>query len=217
MIDVVRYPWHDVTRIACAQELVGWIRRKIVHGVMVAFPCTTWSRARWPALRTSEYLLGKPHLNESERAQVELGNKTFGFTCRIVKAAISSLTPCLCENPVASMAWSALPMKDLVLQGVAMNTDFCQYGARWRKRTKLVGWNMVSQHGGLDHLCSAGVVCSLSGLPHVVLRGKQGIVNWTKISQAYPTRLARLLAAWLLRSVDVKEYRRLLKACGPDH
>ena len=182
------------------------------------FPCTTWSRARWPPLRTSSHLQGLPSLNENEKSQVDIGNCTYQFACKVVAAAIRSKVPCVCENPQRSMAWMAPPMSELMMVAIVLDTDMCQYRARWKKRTKLCGWNMVSQHAGLDLKCSGRGECSLTGKQHIVLTGTVNGVARTRLAQAYPPALARKLAEWLYRSQELKVYNRLVKSCcGPDH
>ena len=78
----------------------------------------------------------------------------------------------------------------------AVFTDFCQYGCRWRKRTKLLCGNLDAQDvARLEKLCTGRGLCSRTHLPHLQLTGSnhQGI-PWTRIAQPYPTGLCRDLA-----------------------
>ena len=213
-IDAARCEWHDVCRPACAREIVRWIRLRKVAGAMCAFPCTTWSRARHPPLRTSSCLFGKPNLQEKEKVQVQIGNQTFLFTGRVVKAANAVWMPIVCENPVGSMAWIASPMAELrALASKEASTDMCQFACRWRKRTRLVGWQVSRPPADLFKLCSSGAVCSATGRPHLVLRGTMpgtGIA-YTRIAQAYPTQLATKLALWISQSSDHRDLIMLQK------
>ena len=102
-----------------------------LSGIMCAFPCTTWSRARHPPLRTNAFLFGKPGMRDHEEEQVRIGNLTSALASRMVKAAIAVRIPIVCENPVASMAWRASPMSELRVQaGMEASTDLCKFSCR---------------------------------------------------------------------------------------
>eukprot|EP00959_Pyramimonas_sp_CCMP1952_P272081 5688894-Pyramimonas_sp.AAC.1 len=59
----------------------------------------------------------------------------------------------------------------------------CQFGARWRKATRIVGWRVSGLDGVAKRCCGRGGLCSKSGKYHVVLSGAApGGRKWTSIA-----------------------------------
>ena len=88
---------------------------------------------------------------------------------------------------------------------------YCAYGARWLKPTRL---RISGLHGpqALQQKCfrrvsSDGWVCGHSGLPHVVLQGRdpQGL-PWTARANAYPRELAVKLADKMVEAAHMKRF-----------
>ena len=221
-IDTCRFPWHDVTRRVVRQEIVRWIRCHKVCGVMTAFPCTSWSRARWPPLRTTLQLAGVDGLNEKEQKQVADGDATLRFATAVVRACLAADVPCICENPAAGMAWLEPSMQKLRVRASSDTTcDLCQFSAPWRKRTRLVAWCCGAPPAQFTALCQGRHgLCSRTDKPHLVLRGKCPSTGQdrTKIAQAYPVTFARAIAKWFC---DGRERLRLSRlnfaSSGPVH
>ena len=81
--------------------------------------------------------------------------------------------------------------------------DYCQFGRAFRKRTKVVLWNISRCHNRAM-LCKAQkengiMVCSQTGLPHEELSGAaKGGGFRTRRGEEYPVEFAQLLASLLL-------------------
>ena len=182
---------------------------------MIAFPCTSWSRARWPPLRTTLQLSGVDGLGDKEKQQIKDGNATLMFAIAVVKACLAAHVPCVCENPASSMAWLEPSMQRLKVRCSSDTTvDLCQCGAAWRKRTRLVAWNCMLPPQSLQALCHGlKGICDRTGRPHLILRGKDPCTgaDRTKIAQAYPVQFAKEVAKWICLGKDKLELVRLTK------
>ena len=200
----------DLTDKRVLKTLQSWIQQGIVSAMHFAFPCTTWSHARRPALRRQNSLRGRDDLSAADRAKVQVGNATVDATIYLVKLCIQYGLPATVENPSTSMAWQlpffAAERRSGRCQDIM--TDFCQHGARWRKRTRFLAWNLPTAPPLMCRLCSGRGVCSRTSLPHIMLRGcvPGPSLPWTLRAQPYPAELARTLAGWLVRGADRLSY-----------
>ena len=145
-----------------------------------------------------------PNLSIKDQQRIDDGNATMLQTCSIIRACIRNDVPCILENPSTSMMWAAPPLQKLMKNRFCSQTlcDMCQFGARWRKRTKLVGWHIESFHR-LSHLCAGKKsICSRTHKPHIILQGYQKGSNilWTALAQVYPCQFGSALADTLIES-----------------
>jgi hypothetical protein len=148
--DIKHGPHFDLTRRVAHDRILGWLKSGVVAAVFLATQCTSWSRARrgptgssWAAIRSSQHILGMPNLNADNTQKIKLGNLQMTLTASIIRTCIRLGTPCMLENPVSSMMWRAPPIAHVGLAKscCSHNFDQCQFGARWRKRTKLLSWH----------------------------------------------------------------------------
>ena len=130
------------------------------------------------------------------------------------------VVPAFLENPAGSMLWLAPPIASVCVADAKCThrnsiTDFCQHGARWRKRTRIASWNAVDCPGLNVTCCGHGGICSLSGKFHVVLKGADPISKqlWTHIAQPYPMRFAACAAKLMIDSADNIKNNRLHMLC----
>lgn len=212
-IDICDDPRFDVLDPAVVAVIVGWIKSKCVLGVWLATPCTSWSRARhgpvnsnWGPIRSNQFIYGFKNLSDTDLTKVTIGNKTMRFTAHIISNCIHFKTPCFLENPATSMLWRAPPIVKCCshVSSKFFICDFCQYGARWRKRTKIQGW-FVQDHTSLTHLCQGRKgICSRSLLHHIVLSGQDPVSKqlWTHLAQPYPKGFACAAANALIESYE---------------
>jgi len=87
--------------------------------------------------------------------------------------------------------------------------DQCRYGAKWRKRTRMICGNCdeyTSERLSLRCTGKRGF-CSHNGRKHLRLEGvsPQGVA-WTSIAQAYPPRLCHAVAAVLTDNARASIY-----------
>ena len=71
--------------------------------------------------------------------------------------------------------------------------DFCMFGERWRKRTKLVGTLPGLQT--VEAICRGRGLCAKTGLAHFKLEGRdESGTFYTKRAEPYPYKLCHELA-----------------------
>jgi hypothetical protein len=204
---------YDLTRPDVVRLIEGWISSHAVSAVWMGTPCTSWSRARhgppgssWCAIRSNSHILGLPNLRENDKTKIRQGNLTMAVSTRFIRACIKHGVPCFLENPAHSMMWLAPQMQRVTRHPSHTSniTDFCQHGARWRKRTRVSAWNAVDNHR-LSATCSGKKgFCSYTGKHHIILSGtdKQSGKLWTQLAQPYPTAFAGRSADWIIDSVN---------------
>jgi len=118
------------------------------------------------------------------------------------------------ENPAGSMLWTVPNVAKLCQHRASTQVvlDYCQFGAVFRKRTRLQGWHL----GGLSelrHLCTGrGGLCSRTCRPHQILEG----AKMTKTAAAYPPQFALQAAHVLFSSVNNSSVERMWKIIHPD-
>ena len=131
----------DLTDPPVLQLVGGWIPSGVIRGLIAGFPCTSWSHARWPAVRSIDYFFGLSDLPAHAQQLVENGNATLNSTLTIIDKCCLAGVPIIVENPVNSPAWTVPRMRTLAsLASQVCHVDYCGYGARWRERTKFICW-----------------------------------------------------------------------------
>ena len=163
--------------------------RRILDGhydyVHLGPPCSSFSVARTPPIRTSSFIHGLPQLSPKDKQKVKEGNSLCYYCCRCLEAARSVGIPASLEQPWSSHMWRMPCMKRVQQRREATRrrTDFCFWGTAWQKRTGL-----LFIHVDPNELAGTCPGCE----SHVVLRGQgPGGVPWTRIAQPYPFRLCR--------------------------
>ena len=198
------------------QVLVGCFFAGIALGVFGGFPCTTWSNARRPRLRSKDHIYGFPELSPADASLAKQGNATLAATRGRVHKCIQLRIPVVLENPHSSLAWHE-PLMTKLMQDSSCRVhvlDQCLFGAKWRKHTRLVSWNAV-ENTLLDNMCGRSSICSRTGLEHIRLRGYAGGgVSNAMLAQSYPSQLTAAIAKWLVNSVDTLHMEHLCQLAG---
>jgi len=207
-IDIRHGEQHDLSKRPLQQAIRGWIAAGWVQAVHMGVICSSWSRARCapggpPPLRSAEHLMGLPVgllRHESETWKINLGNNTMKFCVSVAWTCLIHMIPFTIENPSTSMIWITKSMQALTRRRAVrvIDTDFCQWGMPWQKRTRFLG--AFCDLSGLAKRCAKhNGLCSRSKAPHQKLQGvnADGIFR-TKIAEPYPRRLAKQLAWCLL-------------------
>lgn len=209
-------PRYDLTDNSILKLIEGWIRGGCISSIWLGTPYATWSRARrgpknyaWGPLRSSEHIYGFPDLPEPQRAKVRVGNSTMKATARIIRCAVSCGVPVFLENPVSSMLWNSPPINRLskLRSCRCFVTDFCQHGARWRKRTKVLSWHSQPSPQLEVKCCGRNGVCSLTHKHHIILSGSDPVSKqlWTHLAQPYPARFSHAAASAMIDSAVARE------------
>lgn len=160
----------------------------------------------WGPLRTSKQLWGIPGLSDRDKHKIQQGNATMRFTCYVIDLCIKFRIPCFLENPHSSMMWLVPRLSRFSNFQCSSRfvTDFCQHGARWRKRTRVQAW-FGQDHPDLNkRCCGHRGICSAAGKPHIVLKGQDPVSKqlWTHLAQPYPTKFSFASARALQQATE---------------
>eukprot|EP00438_Fugacium_kawagutii_P035173 Skav225824 [mRNA] locus=scaffold2516:13617:14189:- [translate_table: standard] len=164
-------------------------------------PCTSWSRARRhdgkgpPPLRSDLVLWGLPDLSSKDQARVRAGNNHLRFSISVFKLCISMGIAVTLENPATSRLWLVPLVKRLLRSSRVrkLQTDYCQDGKPWRKRTSLL-FSGVDLQPAVRVCSSIDGICSRSHRKHVQLCGSIHGKFLTLSAQPYPAALCRRVA-----------------------
>ena len=141
-LDIALGVWGDLKNKFVLQVLRGWITSGRIAGVWLAFPCTTFSLARHPALRSSAEPRGMKCWRTfvREQALIEQGNRTMDAAVDLANCCLHSGVPAALENPIGSYAWKCHGLQKLCRHRCVRScrVDFCRFGCRWRKRMLIV-------------------------------------------------------------------------------
>ena len=198
--DVAKGAQYDLGRRCVQALLLEWARDDLIEGMWVAFPCTTFSCARKPALRTMAFLKGLPaQLAKSKEArQIKAGERTLSTALWLAALTIRFSIAAIFENPHSSLAWhdprwARIRRHDSTSERVL---DYCRFGCTYRKRTRFMCVN-ISHACQLDRRCRGRRGVCENGKPHQHLAGK-----FTSAAQQYPTSLASLMVRLMRASID---------------
>jgi hypothetical protein len=186
----------DLTRPMVRHRIKQDVRNGLVLAAMLAPPCSSFSpaRDRTSVIRTKECPWGIPShlLNAKDQIKVQIGNDCVQAAIELAVYFHKHKLPWILENPHASKMWFLAPLIDLMndpdVQIVV--SDFCQFGTKWRKRTRFLCGNIdYNDLHRVRHMCLGKEVCNVTGKPHFHLTGSQHGIPWTRIAQPYPPRL----------------------------
>ena len=204
----------DLTDSKVLMKIREDIAALLILGAMLAPPCSSFSpaRDRTMVVRTRDYPWGLPNLPDHELQKVIVGNKCIKCALLIIKWLDSKKLPWVIENPHSSKIWFLPPLQRLqkARHTEVVVTDFCCYGTRWRKRTRLLCGNIdEADLMRLRRMCRGPPgICERTGLPHFHLTGsnRHG-VPWTTVAQPYPVKLCHQLAFSLTAHLQVVEHK----------
>ena len=166
-------------------------------GIWAAPPCSSYSIARRPALRSTEYPLGLPTLNERDQLRVDAANWVTKCATLLLSLASRLGIPWVMENPQSSLIWKVPAVQQLSRRAHCEDTLLhqCQFGTPHKKNTILKSAGMVAMWKLERRCCPVLGLCSFSDQPHVHLSGKVHNVCRTAHAAAYPKGMAEQLAA----------------------
>ena len=196
---------HDLTRPVVLRKIQYDIKKGLIIAAMLAPPCSSFSpaRDRTRVIRSRAFPWGIAGVPPHEVEKLEVGNACILAALKIIKTLDRHGVPWVLENPHSSKMWYLPPLVDFQnsCHTTTIVTDFCQWGTRWRKRTRLLAGNINPiDLERLQKICrgSRGL-CSRTGCQHFQLTGSNSHgVPWTRVAQPYPARLCHSLAHSLL-------------------
>ena len=168
--------------------------QRLVLAAMLAPPDSSFSAARdrHSVLRTQHLL------SSADQLRVESGNKCVATVLKIILWLDQRHIPWILENPSSSKCWYLPDLQQLMHAPhcVTVLTDSCQFGTKWRKRSRLLCGHLDSQDvARLERLCAGRGLSSQTRSKHFQLTGSnhQGI-PWTRIAEPYAKGLCQQLA-----------------------
>ena len=219
-MDLARDPAEDLTRRDVLRLIKAWLRSKLIGGVWLAPPCSSWSSARRGApgtrggpLRSRQHVWGLPNVEADAQPMLAVGNATAAATLQIINLCVKLHIPVAVENPTTSLLWQVPALLRLSRHHSCHRhvSDFCQYGTPWRKRTTVLSWYTDGE--GLQLRCrSTKGVCDRTGLQHVRLTGSDKAGPLTRQAQPYPPLWAADGAKLVTRAIDLHDYHKLCQA-----
>ena len=178
-LDVANSPLEDLCNRVVFDVIRGWLSSGAVLGVWLGTPCTTWCFAHnAPVVRLRSHIFGKPRLIARHHETAAFGNYTMLFSARVIALCIRLGVPCFLENPHSSMLFKAPAIAELLGDTCCQSfvSDYCQYGARWRRTTRVCTWLSTSEAPSRRCCGSGGQPCPRSQQKHIRLsdRSAQG-------------------------------------------
>ena len=211
-------PAEDVLRPRVSKMIFEKVRRRVLAGLFLGMPCSTWSMARrgpldwrerlakgercWPGPLRGDFgkkLWGLPGMTPGDQLKVRTANNILRWCLKILHACRKFGVPAALENPLTSRVWKVPGMMLFCqLPGVkCVDLDACQFGSSSKKPTRIV--YVHCDLSGLNKRCRlVEGKCSASGCPHVSLEGCVDKQFRTAGAAAYEWPLAEALA-WGLK------------------
>ena len=191
-------------------------------------PCCSWSRTwhgppgtSWRRLRNPSHLWGLPNLDARAQRDCAKGNAQLKQCLSLVRACRRVRVPVALGSPSSSWMWQVPPLARLLRRPDShmCTLDFCAFGTRWRKRTRVQVWGSSFRVRLLGPCQGRSGMCSFSGKKkHIVLSGRDPSSGklWTGVAEPYLVRFCQLFARALEQAIESLRLRRLrqLINCG---
>ena len=193
---------HDLGQRKVYDKFRSDLSSKRVLGVCLAPPCSSFSVAhdRGTPIISKLHPWGLPNLENYWQERINIGNVAAKQSLKLCRLCIKYSVPFVLEHPVSSRIWATPEVKKLLDSGCFdCVADQCQYGARWRKRTRFLCYN-IEDSERLTLRCYGKGVCSKTGKPHFGLEGG----HRTKLADRYPPKLCHNIAHVLCEAVAHK-------------
>ena len=175
----------DLLDTCLQQKVLRLIDLKAIRVLGSAIICSSFSKAVTPCVRTKRFPRGVPWMRITMKTKVKQGNIHSDFNATLIERAALHGVFFWLENPDGSYLWAQKGFEKFRDPGSqhVFRGDFCQYGTRWRKRTRVAT--------NVPHLMGLRKMCDNSH-NHQPLRGysQQHRTSWTKVAEPYPRGFA---------------------------
>ena len=180
----------DLDKVSLRRKIHRLCELGAFSGWGAAPVCASFSVAVTPPVRSREHPYGKPNLTANMEKKVHLGNSSAKWLLSLVVLSLKIGLWFWIENP--DLSWFfRLPEWIRLLETFSprigfWRLDFCRFGKKWRKRTKVLTNTLLS---GKLTLCTRDH-------DHIPLRGRSSYHrrSWTAVAQPYPDALCTNLA-----------------------
>ena len=196
--DILQGPDGDVLRKPVQSRIRRMLSSGSCLGLLAGVPCTSFSIAagRFRPLRSKTCPMGLPDLPERLQEKVVLGNELLRVSLSFFRYCKRYSVPFLWENPASSYQWRTAAAEEVRSwdHSTEVLTHYCGWGARWKKATRFMCFqlpNAIELHKKCTSLTS---VCVFTNKEHIRLEGKDDNgINWTARAAAYPKALAHMM------------------------
>lgn len=145
---------NDMSLQATVMDIASRIKSKKYKYIHMAPPCSTFSNARHPKLRSKAEPNGKSDLSERDRTIVKYHNSLLNNTFKLANMCAENGVALSLENPNSSIMWHTRVFKvfEQTWNPRMIIMDYCSYGEKYKKRTKLMVWAPGDKKSFLDPL-----------------------------------------------------------------
>jgi len=201
-VDLEHGPTEDLGDESLRRQLEKAIRAGCFSGLGGGPVCASFSAAITPPVRSRDHPYGRPDVSANMQAKIAEGNSFALWMFSLLRLGMMLKLAVWLENPASSWMFRLPEWRKLEEEFPEMKfwvVDYCQFGAEWRKRTKIA---TNSRLGGQKHLCRGGH-------QHRLLRGRcrHAKQSWTRVAQAYPRGVAKSIAYYQCLAVGATEDR----------
>eukprot|EP00438_Fugacium_kawagutii_P002456 Skav235884 [mRNA] locus=scaffold5594:13070:15073:+ [translate_table: standard] len=188
----------DLLQPELQRKLLRLVELRAFLGVGAAPDCSSFSRAVCPAVRSIRFPYGLADISDNMKKKVAKGNLHAAFCAKLLRCCKSLAVPYWLENPDGSFLWALPEFQEAGLGWPehSYRVDQCRFKTPWRKRTRFATDTALA---GRRELC-------LGYHEHLRLRGRSAAhkLPWTRVAQAYPAALSRLIARHLGLAAGLK-------------
>ena len=184
------------------RQLEEAIRAGCFSGLGGGPVCASFSTAITPPVRSRDHPYGRPDVSANMQVKIAEGNSFALWMFSLLRLGMMLKLAVWLENPASSWMFRLPEWKKLEEEFPELKfwvVDYCQFGAEWRKRTKIATNSLL---GGQRHLCRGGH-------QHRLLRGRcrHAKQSWTRVAQAYLRGVAKSIAYYQCLAVGATEDR----------
>ena len=164
--------------------LMSRIKRGEFWWIHMGPPCSMFSVARLPRLRSRRHPWGLPTLSAADRMLVKQGSLMCLVALEVARLCLRLGIAFTWENPESSMMWEFPPVQEfLSLPGVFSYTvTYCGYGTAWKKPTRFVA-NREELRGIARRCHGQRGICSFSGCAHQQPAAARGQPDWRAVDE----------------------------------
>lgn len=165
--------------------------------------CSSFSTAITPPVRTLAEPWGISTASAGMKEKMRLGNRSAMWLLQLMQISLLLGIHFWLENPDLSWLFRLPPWKRFIEKHMDRigfwRLDYCRYGTRWRKRTRVLTSTVLKGYRTLCLGCSS----------HLKLRGRSTAhrASWTRVAQPYPSGVCKAIAMGMCVTLGFQERR----------
>lgn len=186
---------HKLERLLQLGAFCGWGAAPV---------CSSFSTAITPPVRSINEPWGLSTASPGMKEKMQAGNRSAMWLLQMMKISLLLGIHFWLENPDLSWLFRLPPWKRFVEKHSEKigfwRLDYCRYGTRWRKRTRILTSSVLKGHRTFCLGCAS----------HLKLRGRSSAhrASWTRVAQPYPTGVCKAIAMGMCITLGFHERRQ---------